>query len=117
MRDFTREGERSYGAIAATSENLASLVRAFRRFLSVLDPLGQLAFSEAPLPADLECRQIFSANHSLHRAGGDMEQFRCLRQSEQSQSINFIVHRVLLKTTSWSNAGAISLNTVIIWFY
>src|SRR5574341_94899 len=50
---------------------------AFRRELSSLaplDPIGQLAFPEPPLPADFQGWQIVAANHSLQSARRDLQQ-------------------------------------------
>jgi hypothetical protein len=75
-----------------------------------------LAFPKPPLSTHFESREVVAANHSLQRAGRDMQEFSRLRQGKQSQSFKLIVHRML----SWgseSNADAIFSNAVISWFY
>jgi len=56
-------------------KRIVSSFSVFLQLFETLHPLGEMAFDDTPLAADLESGQFFSLDHSHHGSPGESQQF------------------------------------------
>ena len=80
-------------------------LRDLARILSLFYPLGELAFTNAPLSADLESGELAKPNHAFYRPRGFMQQLGSLPESEKTERLAIIFH---IGFPARSNANAMT---------